>query len=169
MQKKQQKLELKQKKQANKDYTKAIKAYSKARKEYIQFLKHNNLWSDKLEEKYNPKKDNNKLKMDKFDEDFVIRYTRAKLNKQKFSLFPKKVMYGDDKKKNYEYCVELIRTIEEVCRVNKWTTKKIWEDKGLDMEKYVNKLVKASEGYSEILMYYAKQKFAKRQAENMGR
>lgn len=172
---------MKETKQAQKDYLKAKAKYNQAKIDYIQFLKHNNMWSDELEKKYNPKKINNPLIMDKFDEDFAVRYTRAKINKQKSSLFKVeegkiklnlkagKNRYGDDKKKNYEFYVELNKTVEEICRVNKWTTKKQWEDKGLNLEKYIKLMVKAATEYSEILKYYKKQEFAERQAKHMGR
>ena len=169
-------------KKASKNYTKTQASYNQYKSNYITFLKKNNLWTEELEAKYFNKKNTNLLVMDKFDEDFAIRYTRAKIHKRNVSFISKtddgklklnfkkpKVMYGDDKKKNYEFYMELMVTVEEICRLNKWTTRQNWLDKQVPINKYMKLLGQASLAYSEILKYYSKQMFDERKSLNLGR
>jgi len=152
-------------------YKKSKKSYNKARGNYISFLKHSNMWNEELEEKYNPKPSNNVLKMNEFNEDFIIRYARAKIQKtnKKLSLNKTKTEYGYDKQKSYEFYLELLNVVEEVCRINKWITREDWIKHGLPMNKFMKGYIKAAIGYGDVLKYYAKKRFDVRQSINMGR
>jgi len=158
-------------KESKESYKHTHKRYLKARVKYINFLKSNSMWNDELEEKYNPKVSNNILKMDSFDEDFIVRYTRAQIQKKNNKLFSNKskIEYGYDKKKSYEFYLELLNIIEEICRTNKWTSREDWVQHNLPMNKFIKGYIKASINYCEILKYYAKKRFDIRQSVNMGR
>jgi len=163
------KLEAKAKKRKAKRIQKARKKYNQRKKEYIKFLKANNMWSEDLERKYNPGKDKpHDLEMNSFDEDYAIRLARASVYKKNSKISKKKNKYGDDKKKDYYFYIELLAITEEICRVNKWTTKKEMEDHGVPVDKYMKLFIQAATAYAEIKKYYAKQDYDIRRDQHMG-
>lgn len=142
--------------------------YNKKKLEYINFLKKNHAWSKDLEEKYNPKDLKHPLRMETFNEDFVLRYVRSKINKGNFNK-NSKVSYGYEKLEAFNFNLKLMETIEELCRVNKWTTPKDWKKHGLDMAKYMKNFIAASTARAEVMMYYAKREYDQRQSIHKGR
>lgn len=148
-------------------YVTAKHKHDKSRSRYISFLKYHNEWSDELEEKYFPKRVSHPLKMDLFDEEKLVRYTRGKLYKNKLKVSAPK--YGDDKKKTYDFYVALMQNVIEVCRLNKWLTRADWLKHGLPMNRLIKEFIQSSVNYSEVLMYYSKKEFDKRKSEHMGR
>lgn len=156
-----------QEKQHKKQVLKASKKFEKEKQKYIKFLKANDMWNDELERKYNnSKKKKSHLLMDNFVEGYATRIARSRVNKK--LLKNKKSRYGDDKKRNYEFYVELVNLTEEICRVNGWMTKEEMDKHNVPIDEYMRLLVKAATEYSEVLIYYAKQWYDDRRDKHMG-
>jgi len=141
-----------------KDYENQKKKLGITRARYIQFLKDNNLWTKDMEEKYNLKKLKHPLRMSKFDEDYVKRLAKQRLNKEYKDgvRIGKGRMYGDAAYENFVYYTIVMDITEEVCRINNWTSRSDWKEKGVPINKLVKEFYHASLDYAEIKKYYAK-------------
>jgi hypothetical protein len=70
--------------------------------------------------------------------------------------------YGEDKKKEYEFRLAVAEVMEDVCRINNWTSKQDLKDHGVLLDKVFRDLFKASVEYSDVLKYYAKRNYDNR-------
>lgn len=143
-----------------KDYLNNMKRYNIIKKKYIKFLKENNLWTNEHEMLLR-EKSNNVFIMDEYDEHFAIRYSRAKLYKQNSpglkGMFVKpKIKFGDEVIDNYYFNMELLKTTEHICRVNKWLTRDNWLKHKVPINQLFQNYIKSALDYSEILKYYKK-------------
>jgi hypothetical protein len=78
------------------------------------------------------------------------------------NLAGKRHKYGEDKEKEYKYRLAVIEVMEDVCRINNWTSKSDWKEKNVPVADNFRKLFKSAIDYSDILKYYTKSRFDER-------
>ena len=80
------------------------------------------------------------------------------------NLKTKRYKYGEAKEKVFRFHVAKLEVMEDLCRINNWTTRKDWKEHKVPVNKLFVELFKAAEEYSDILMYYSKLRFDERQS-----
>lgn len=78
----------------------------------------------------------------------------------------KKHKYGEEKEKAYQFQLAIVQVMEDVCRINNWTTRKDMNEHKVPVNQIFKDLYAASVEYSDILRYYAKKDFEMR-AKNL--
>ena len=82
------------------------------------------------------------------------------------NLVIKKHKYGEVKEQNYKLSLAKVEIMQDVCRINNWTTKKDWEKHRVPVANLFKELYVAATEYSDILKYYAKLRFDQRKYES---
>jgi len=108
---------------------------------------------------------NRTLLMPNYDDAIITEVTKKKVTPKIINNFKlKKHKYGEVKEENYKYALAKVEVLEDVCRINNWTTKSDWEKHNVPISKLFKELYKASVEYSDILKYYAKLRFDERRS-----
>lgn len=163
-------------------YEDELKKLTKLRNKYVQHLVKHNLVPEEKKEDIIPR-DLHHLEMKTFDEDVARNLAKCRLankeqhgvkNKLKFGrkkdnkpLAPSQ--FGYAKQQMYFYYLELMNLVTQICRKNKWLTRKDWVEHGVPLNRLTLEFIKASKEYSEIKMYYAKLKFDKQTNQYKGK
>jgi hypothetical protein len=128
-------------------------------------MKEQNAWSDDLDIKFGFKKRKfDPMLMDNFQLDFAVRISRAKINKilSEEKKKKRKPQFGDDKREKYMFYEQLMITVEEICRQNRWMTRKQMDEHNVPIIKLFKDFVGAATEYADVLRYYQKAKFDER-------
>ena len=172
-------------------YEDELKKLTKLRNKYVQHLVKHNLVPEEKKEDIIPR-DLHHLEMKTFDEDVARNLAKCRLankeqhgvkNKLKFGRKKKRTeqdvvsdnkplapsQFGYAKQQMYFYYLELMNLVTQICRKNKWLTRKDWVEHGVPLNRLTLEFIKASKEYSEIKMYYAKLKFDKQTNQYKGK
>lgn len=124
--------------------------------------------NNKIFNKKNKEVDYNKsLLMPFYRDDVVEAIAKRKVSpKIVNNLIIKKHKYGEIKEKNYKFAMAKVEVMEDVCRINNWTTRKEMDEHKVPVAKLFKELYKVAVEYSDILRYYAKLHFEQRREES---
>jgi hypothetical protein len=157
----------------DKEFKTTLKKFNLIKTKYYVFLKVNNLLTTDLEKSFKDKRSHD-LELDSFDEQFAIRLARSKLYKKKplFNIVPLKInykklliltpqMYGYDRQEDYVFHTELMKTVIEICRVNRWLDRESWVKHNVPINRLIKDYFVSAQKYLDIRKYYAKLEFDK--------
>ena len=107
---------------------------------------------------------NKSLLMPVYDQAVVEDVARKKLAPKVINnLKTTKHKYGELKEKEYYFRLSVAEVMEDVCRINNWTSKDDLKKHKVELGKVFRDLFKAATEYCDVLKYYAKRRYDQRQ------
>ena len=76
----------------------------------------------------------------------------------------KRHVYGESKAKEFEFRMAVAEVMEDICRVNNWTTLRDFKEHKVPYQKILKDLYYSSVEYGDILKYFARLRFSERKA-----
>ena len=106
-----------------------------------------------------------------FDVKLVVKLANKKFKKLnlKINKGKNKHKYGEDIREKYFKSICVMEALSDVCIMNNWHTKESWKENNVPVEKQFNQLLKDTNEYGTVIVYYSKQFFDERTRQNLGR